>query len=118
MALGIDEPGWRGSSRVCLALSTVPALQWEGAGRPVWLLTVRSRLMCPSSLCVSELKACGLFLTGHGLCSVAFTARDSRTTTHSSVQDWGKLHLTIWPRVGAVHGPGWVLDTSLGEAVS
>ena len=74
--------------------------------------------MCPSSLCVSELKACGLFLTGHGLCSVAFTARDSRTTPHSSVQDWGKLHLTIWPRVGAVHGPGWVLDTSLGEAVS
>ena len=45
--------------------------------------------MCPFSLCVSELKACELFLTGHGLCSMAFTAHDSHTTTHSSVQDWG-----------------------------
>lgn len=73
--------------------------------------------MCPFSLCVSELKACELFLTGHGLCSVAFTAHDSHTTTHSSVQDWGLLRLTIWPRAGAVRSPGWVLDTSLGEAV-
>lgn len=73
--------------------------------------------MCPSFPCVSELKAHELFLTGCGLCHVAFTARDSRTATHSSVQDRGKPRLTIWLWAGAVCGPGWVLDTSVGEAV-
>ena len=117
VALEIDEPGWRGSSRACLALSTVPASAVGRCRKACLTRDVRLCWMRPSFPCVSELKARELFLTGRGLCRVAFTARDSLTATHSSVQDRGKPRLTIWPRAGAVRGPGWVLGTSVGEAV-